>query len=76
MGGNTEILRPRRGPGTDNAEKNASTEGRGERTWARALHSAVDRAIELSDHPREDIAHVVERSIVMLAEEELSALVS
>lgn len=53
--------------------KMQSTESRGERAWARALHSAVDRAIEFTDHPREDIAHVVERSMVTLAEEELSA---
>ena len=56
--------------------KMQSTKSRGECAWARALHSAVDRAIELSDHPGEDIAHVVELSIVMLAEEELSVLAS
>lgn len=41
--------------------------------WARALASAVDRVAGASGHPREDILHVVERSAVMLAEEELAA---
>lgn len=41
-------------------------------TWARALDAAVDRVTEFSPHPRKAIVRVVERSTVMLAEEELA----
>ncbi|WP_312980285.1 hypothetical protein [Corynebacterium sp.] len=40
--------------------------------WSRALESAVDRIAEFSPHPRAAIVRVVERSTVMLAEEELA----
>lgn len=40
--------------------------------WSRALIEAADRVERISDHTREDILHVVERSVVMLAEEELA----
>lgn len=40
--------------------------------WSRALESAVNRIVEFSPHPRAAIVRVVERSTVMLAEEELA----
>lgn len=40
--------------------------------WSRALTEAADRVERISDHTREDILHVVERSVVMIAEEELA----
>lgn len=40
--------------------------------WSRALKDAADRVERISPHTREDILHVVERSVVMLAEEELA----
>lgn len=39
--------------------------------WARALANAVDMIAEFSPFPKETIAHVVERSTVMLAEDQL-----
>lgn len=40
--------------------------------WARALADAVEMIAEFSPFPQETIAHVVERSTVMLAEDELA----
>ena len=40
--------------------------------WSRALADAADWVERISDHTREDILHVVERSVVMIAEEELA----
>ncbi|MGO1555041.1 hypothetical protein [Candidatus Corynebacterium faecigallinarum] len=40
--------------------------------WSRALLGAAHQVGQISDHAREDILHVIERSTVMLAEEELA----
>ena len=40
--------------------------------WSRAVLDAAHRVEQISDHTRADIMHVVERSAVMLAEEELA----
>ena len=40
--------------------------------WSRALLGAAHQVEQISAHTREDILHVIERSTVMLAEEELA----